>query len=198
VNSKTLGKLLLVATPATFISWNAVVAALVLGNGCSRQTPQPTSPSGSQLGKHDEGKKVQGYLKELQPEANRIVDKYFARGFDALTPKEQVFYCVWAADGEVGNGGMHAVCYNSTGNELTHFPAAFEAIGAKQKANLFQKLIDAFLPETPSQNHEQRVQQHKNLTAAAKSQIETLDDQYHAITENTDALLYQYWIKPPQ
>jgi hypothetical protein len=180
-----------------FVSWSFVFVALTLCHGCSQHAAQPAGTSGSQDGNLNEGDDVTDHLKELQPEAKRVVDKYFKHGFSSLNPTEQVFYCVWAADGEVGNGGMHAVCYNSSGNELAHFPAAFEAIGATQKAQLFQKLIEAFQPEKPSQEHEKRVQQHKALSQQAKSQIDDLDEEYFASKENIDDLLHQYWSVRP-
>jgi len=182
---------------AAFVSWNFVVAALALCHGCSQHAAQPTQTSGSQNDNLNKEVNLQDHLKELQPEAKRIVDKYFKQGFDALNPTEQVVYCVWVADGEVGDGGMHAVCYNSSGNDLAHFPAAFEAIGAPRKAHLFQKLIEAFAPEKPSPDHEKRVQQHKALSQQAKSQIDSLDDEYFASKENVDDLLYQYWKSRP-
>ena len=127
--------------------------------------------------------------------ADRIVDREAEVGLDPLPEEERVFFLVWIADGEVGNGGMHAVCYNSTGDYLRSFPAAFRAIGAARKAELFEALIRIFGFHGPSSDHETRVRQHERLSEDAVEQIDALDDAYFSANEPIYPLLAR-WSAP--
>jgi hypothetical protein len=114
----------------------------------------------------------------LQATANRIIDQEAAGGLGSLPGEEQVFFLVWIADGEVGNGGMHAVCYNSTGNYLSRLPEAFRTIGAPRKAEAFERLIKAFGPGGPSPEHATRLEQHGALSDNVAAEIDRLDQLY--------------------
>jgi hypothetical protein len=124
----------------------------------------------------------------LQETANTLVSRAMKYGLSTLTPDEQTYYLVWIAEGEVGNGGMHAVCYNSTGNYLRGMPNAFNTLGAPQKAALFVRLIDAFGAESPSEIHDTRLTQHNALPERALSEINSLDGAYFAAEDVTAAL----------
>jgi hypothetical protein len=124
----------------------------------------------------------------LQETANTLVSRALKHGLSTLTPDEQTYYLVWIADGEVGNGGMHAVCCNSTGNYLRGMPHAFNTLGAPQKAALFIRLIDVFGAEPPSETHETRLTQHDALPEGAVAEINSLDEAYSAAEDVTPAL----------
>jgi hypothetical protein len=132
--------------------------------------------------------------KLLQTTANRIINRGFATDIADLPQEEQVFFLVWIAEGEVGNGGMHAVCYNSTGDYLRKIPDAFRAVGAIKKGVAFERLMMAFGPVEPSAIRSVRERQHEALSDEAVSQIDALDDLYFQTSEDIDLLLYQ-WCK---
>ncbi len=125
----------------------------------------------------------------MQETANRVVSRALSTGIASLAPDERSYYLVWIAEGEVGNGGMHAVCYNSTGNHLLKMPHAFVALSAPKKAALFSRLISAFGSEAPSEVHEIRLRQHEALPERAVVEIDALDDAFFA-AESVDEQLY--------
>jgi hypothetical protein len=122
--------------------------------------------------------------------AHHACDKEAKEGFDSLSELERTFFCVWVADGAVCNGGMHSVCYNSTGDYLQHFANAFESIGAPKKGQTFIRLATIFAPDGPSLNHVQRLAQHDALSPSKKDQISALDDAYESTGEAVDELLF--------
>jgi hypothetical protein len=128
----------------------------------------------------------------LEKTADRLVELEERVGLEALPDEERVFFLVWIADGEVRNGGMHAVCYNSTGDYLRSFPEAFEAIGAPRKAELFVTLMRIFGFHGPSPDHEIRMKQHASLSDDAGAQIDALDDAYFSAPEPIDVLLARW------
>lgn len=125
----------------------------------------------------------------MQQTATALVTRAVANGVDSLTPDERTFFLVWIAEGEVGNGGMHAVCYNSTGNQLHELPSAFAAIGAPKKAALFKRLIAAFGRQPPSADHDVRLKQHEALPERSGIEISSLDDAFYS-SEDVNEKLY--------
>ena len=124
--------------------------------------------------------------------ASCAIDKELNWGFDSLDEVERIVFCAWVADGEVSNGGMHAVCYNSTGDYLPHVPSAFRAIGANRKAALFEELSLVFGREGPSIDRQHRIKQHESLSEACIAKIDALDDQYFATSEEVADLVFLY------
>lgn len=131
----------------------------------------------------------------LQATAERIIDRELAEGLDALPRDEQAFFLVWIAEGMVQNGGMAAVCYNSTGDYLANIPWAMRAIGAPEKAALFERLKALFGPEGPSPDLEPRLQQFNALPDEVGSELDTLDDLFFNAPESMDDLLWR-WCEP--
>jgi hypothetical protein len=125
----------------------------------------------------------------MQKTADSLVKRALSTGIASLTPDEQTYYVVWIAEGEVGNGGMHAVCYNSTGDHLREMPNAFVALGAPKKAALFKRLMTAFGTEPPSEDHKIRLRQHAALPEGAVFEIDSLNKEYFA-SEYVDEQLY--------
>lgn len=133
-------------------------------------------------------------LQGLHDLAVRLIDKENVKGFDALSPEEQVVFLVWIADGEVGNGGFHAICYNSTGNYSEHFPKAFLAIGASEAFEIFQEFLNI---ADPPANHGDRVKWHNALpeNGATIRAISALDDRYFEVRSEIDGLLSKYTLR---
>jgi len=125
----------------------------------------------------------------MQKTANTLVTRALSSGIASLTPDERTFYLVWIAEGEVGNGGMHAVCYNSTGDHLPDLPNAFVALGAPKKAALFRRLIASFGHDPPSSDHEVRLKQHASLPESSVVEINSLDDAFYS-SEDVNEQLY--------
>jgi hypothetical protein len=130
----------------------------------------------------------------VEAAASRVCADVAATGLSALSLEEQVLFLVWIGDGEVGNGGMHAVCYNSAGAYLNRLPGAFRAIGAPRKAELVESLSRAFGPGGPSLDDEIRGRQHESLSRTAVEEIDRLDDLYFSSGEDVGDLLVA-WTK---
>lgn len=127
----------------------------------------------------------------MQAVAGRVVTREAAEGYDALSLDEQVYFLVWMADGEVNNGGMHAVCYNSTGDYLREFPEAFRAIGSPERAALFEALIELFGPDGPPRDHAGREEQHEAMSDEVHEQIDALDHAYYSIDDDLEGRLWR-------
>lgn len=125
----------------------------------------------------------------LQATADRLIDRETRLGLGSLTADERTFFLVWIAESEVANGGMHAVCYNSTGNYIRLFPVAFRAIGAPTKAAAFERLAEVFGAAGPAIDHETRAEQHESLSEAKATSIGRLDRTYDT-AERIDEALY--------
>jgi len=118
--------------------------------------------------------------------AAEVVDRAFSAGFESLSWDERTLFLIWITEGEVGNGGMHAVCYNSTGDYLQWIPQAYRSIGHWQKAGLFDRLREAFGPSGPSSNHAARIAQHERLSDKTCSRIDALDEEFFALPDSID------------
>lgn len=123
--------------------------------------------------------------------AERVVNREAADGYDALSRDERVYYLVWIADGEVNNGGMHAVCYNSTGDYLRELPAAFRTIGSPERAALFEALIGLFGADGPARDHARREEQHEAMGDEIHEQIDALDHAYYSVEDDLEEGLWR-------
>ena len=119
-------------------------------------------------------------------------EKLEASGFGALTEPERTTFCVWIANAEVVNGGMHAICYNSSGDYLPSIQTAFREIGAARKASLFEQLAKAFGPSGPSTDWDTRINEHSSLSERSIAIIDALDKQYYSTAEDIEQLLLGY------
>ncbi len=128
----------------------------------------------------------------LQTFAQQVCDKAAESHLNQLNEFERVAFLVWIADGEVRNGGMHAICYNSTGDYLPYLPEAFRKIGANRKASLFERLSRVFGDRGPSTDHAIRIQEHASLPESSNDIIDSLDANYYSTNENIDELLFTY------
>ena len=78
--------------------------------------------------------------------SNLVFPRYDRDGFAALTPAEQVAYCVDALEREVANGGFEQFFGNSSGDTAAETLAALETIGAMKAAALLREAM-ACLPQ---------------------------------------------------
>ena len=69
-------------------------------------------------------------LEQLQPIANRVIDRWASEGFFALTPSEQVFLLVWGYGGEINNGGHVQFFSNTLGEYANQTVRALANLGA--------------------------------------------------------------------
>lgn len=63
-------------------------------------------------------------------------------GWDRLTVSQQRFVAMNAVEGQVTNGGFHAVYYNRCQHYLTLAAAGYAAIGAHEQAGIVRNVLD--------------------------------------------------------
>ena len=130
----------------------------------------------------------------LQSQANCIIDQVEKDGFESLSPDKAVFFLTWVADGEINNGGFHAICYNSTGDYGHLFADAYREIGACNKAKLFDEFLLAFGTEGMPTDQPTRFERHSALNDPQIQIIDALDEKYYQDSDPIDQLLLR-WVK---
>lgn len=125
---------------------------------------------------------------------SKIVSRFEEVGFDGLIESERVYFLVQLADAEVNNGGFHAVCYNPTGEYGTHFAEAFRAVGATDKAGLFDDLNRIFGDKGLPEDFREREAAHSALSKSESNSINELDSKHFSSVEQIDDLLRK-WVE---
>jgi hypothetical protein len=82
-----------------------------------------------------------------------------ADGYASLTQFQRTVVCVWAACGEIDNGGFDQFFFNSSGDWSQDTPAALREIGASELADIVAEAIARFPSPGPSRDLIQRRQQ---------------------------------------
>ena len=118
-------------------------------------------------------------------------------GFDGLSESERVYFLVQIADAEVNNGGFHAICYNPSGEYGARFSDAFAAIGAPEKASLFDELNRIFGDEGLPEDFREREAAHSKLSSSEFDRIDSLDARYYNSEESIESLLRK-WVDSEQ
>lgn len=62
-------------------------------------------------------------------------------GWDRLTDTQQRFVAMGVVEGQVTNGGFHAVYYNSCHEYLALAASGYQAIGAREQATIVQNVL---------------------------------------------------------
>lgn len=114
------------------------------------------------------------------------------RGFDSLTPKEKTFFCVWALEADVNNGGFFQYFQNSAGDHALQTPEALRAIGAAKAAALVESANAVFAPSAPSPDFEVRLAQVDQLPESARDTLSRLDEIFFTYPDNLSELLARY------
>jgi len=113
-------------------------------------------------------------------------------GFSGLTPREQVFYLVWALEAEVNNGGFDQFLLNSAGDYTSESVDALRQIGAIRMASLVQQAIEVFLPAAPSRSWSERQTQVLALTESQAACLQRLDNEFYTYPEDLSQLLASF------
>lgn len=87
-------------------------------------------------------------------------DRVFANeqrvGFGGLSRAEQVFWVIWALEGDVNNGGFSQYMFNSSGDQAALAPPALRAVGAEAAAEVCERFY-AMLPDgAPARTQDER------------------------------------------
>jgi hypothetical protein len=123
---------------------------------------------------------------------DEIQSKEGTHGYAALTPAEQVFFCVWTLEAEVNNGGFSQFYYNSSGDIAVDVPGALRAIGADQTASIVDRANALFGPDGPSADSDARQERLEDLEESAEDDFEALDQAFLEYRDNLSELLANY------
>lgn len=127
--------------------------------------------------------------RRVAPLFNRVE----AAGVSSLTLPERVLFSVWAATGQIENGGFDQFFYNSSGDHAGEAPGAFRAIGAPGKAAVIERALALFPGNAPPSTREERITVLDELAEREGEELfEALDRAFHAVPENVDDLLEAY------
>jgi hypothetical protein len=125
-----------------------------------------------------------------------LSDLVFARGeavgFDALTPAEQVAYCIDELDREVYNGGFHHYFVTSAGDQAREAVEALRWIGAEHTATLVERAMAVFPKGGPSPEGSTRCAQVEALGESARATWDRLDGEFLENGENLAELMRRY------
>jgi hypothetical protein len=105
-----------------------------------------------------------------------------------ISEPERTFACVWQLEAEINNGGFAQYYSNTSGDLATETPAALDAIGARQTANIVRDANAAF-PGGPPTDHNAR---EDAVLELAEDVFEPFDARFLAYEEDLSSLLHAY------
>jgi hypothetical protein len=113
-------------------------------------------------------------------------------GYEALTPAEQIAYCIDALEREVNNGGFRQFFENSSGDTAMETIASLEAIGAKRVAKLVRRAIAVFPGAVAPRDRDTRSALIDELSDTQTEAWETLDGEFYTYPDDLTRLLRRY------
>jgi hypothetical protein len=130
-------------------------------------------------------------------ELSRRVAPLFSRvesgGFESLTEPERVLFIVWAAVGQIENGGFDQFFYNSSGNFALETVSALESVGAINKGAVVKRALALFPDSLPPRDRDARIKLLDTIAGTEdEDPFDSLNEEFYAIPENTDLLLAAY------
>lgn len=124
--------------------------------------------------------------------AQKALDRLAKVGFDRLTGKEKVLTTVWTFEAQVANRGFLEYFASAAGDLAFFAPAAFDAIGAPQMAELAAEANGIFGARGPPRDRTARRARMQAFNDKVKKSVETLETQYYQATDDVDELLEAY------
>lgn len=132
-------------------------------------------------------------MNKSKPDVFKISDTLFERcerlGYENLRPKEKVFFCIWALEAEVNNGGFDQYYFNSAGDHAKDAANALQLIGANHAASLVTRANDLFGKTGPDSDQTKRQDQ---LEALPEAQMEKLTEEFLEYRDDLQNLLINY------
>ncbi len=124
----------------------------------------------------------------------RLISRHSTRGILGMSRAEQVLWLVFELCGEVSNGGVDQFFGNSSGERAALVPSALRELGQSALADSLEKSLRHF--SGPPAGLE-RFEVARQLTPAARAELEALGNQVDAAT---DTLLIELgkWIEKHQ
>jgi len=124
--------------------------------------------------------------------SNLLFDREAAVGYEALTPSEQVVFCLDGLEREVNNGGFHQFFLNSSGDHSLATPPALRALGAVRVAAIVEQALAVFPAGRPAQEPSRRRAQVEALGESQLGDLERLDAAFRKYPEPLAELERRY------
>jgi hypothetical protein len=124
--------------------------------------------------------------------SNLVFARWDRDGFAALTPEEQVAYCVDALEREVNNGGFDQFFWNTSGNTAHETLAALKAIGAPKAAAMLEEAIALFPGGRVVPDREARERVLEEMGEAPREKWFALDGSFYEYPDDLTALMRAY------
>ena len=121
-----------------------------------------------------------------------VFPRYDRDGFAALTPAEQVAYCVDALEREVNNGGFDQFFWNSSGDTAHETVQALRTIGASQAAAMVQEAIAAFPGARAPADRSERERVMEKMGEAPRQKWFELDGRFYEYPDDLTTLMRGY------
>ncbi len=118
-----------------------------------------------------------------------VFPRYDRDGFAALTPAEQVAYCVDALEREVNNGGFEQFFWNSSGDTAHETVEALQAIGANNAASIVREAIACFPGGSVPASRDEREGVLSSLGEAPRGKWSELDGRFCEYPDDRAALM---------
>src|SRR5439155_24322115 len=108
--------------------------------------------------------------------------------YSALSPVEKVALNIVDLDGEMCNGGWHQFFTNSPGENWFDMLQSLKTIGAINTIRIFERALAVFPNSRPAQSQFERENQMQAVGPMAREQLNQLDQQYYAQSEDIFSL----------
>jgi hypothetical protein len=131
----------------------------------------------------------------LEDFEDKLWDLEEKKGWDALSKEQKYLSAVHEVDGEINNGGHSQYFSNSSGDHWREALAGMEAMGFKQRAQIFREAVAKFGKGGPSPDRDKRGDQQAKLERKDEKLFDALDDRYYDCKEHVEAYTTRYVIK---
>lgn len=122
----------------------------------------------------------------------RALDRLNHVGFAGLNEREKTLACVWLFESKVANGGLAHFYKSSAADLAAHMPAAFRAVGARNRAEIAEQANAVFGPGGVPENQETRKERLATLPAHALGVFDALERRYFDTVRELDERLEEY------
>ena len=124
--------------------------------------------------------------------AQKALDRLAKVGFEKLSEDEKISAAVWTFEAQIANRGLARYYSGPAGDMAFHVPAAFNAIGALQKAKIAAEANKVFGAGGPPGDRKTRRELVRAFGADATRSIDALEREFYESPEDADDLIEAY------
>jgi hypothetical protein len=118
-------------------------------------------------------------------------------GYESLPEHQRFYSAVLMCDAEINNGGLSQYFVNSSGDHWRDALAGFEAMGFKERLELFRKALSFFGKDGPSVDREKRQEQLSKLYQNNDAIFDSLESRYYESKEVLEVFMTKFVLAHP-